>query len=127
MVLSNIDLVDTIKNGFRKCGVYPLNPENVNYTKCIQNHSETLAIEFDIAIDILNEIVPNLRERAIDSDIVAEEIRVLKQMRKDIEISGNNTIQSGMYVINEEDSLLNLNISSATSSQRISDKNSESK
>ncbi|KAI8127236.1 Tigger transposable element-derived protein 1 [Lucilia cuprina] len=90
MVLSKMDLANTIKNGFRKCGLYPLNPENVDYTKCVQNHSEALAIEhetnkeiketeFDIAIDIINKIAPKLRERGIDSDIVVEEICELKK------------------------------------------------
>ena len=74
MVLSNIGLEDTIKNGFKKCGLDPANPENVDYTKCIQNHSEALA----------NKQAPKLHERGIDSDIVVEKICELKQMRKDI-------------------------------------------
>ena len=55
-------------------------------------NTEIEATEFDIAIDILNKIVPKLRGRRIDSDIVVEEICELNQMRKDIKILGNYTI-----------------------------------
>ena len=102
MVLSNIDLEHTIKNGFRKCGLYPLNPQAFAIEHEI--NTEIKATEFDIAIDIINKIAPRLCERGIDTDIVAGEICEFKQMRKDqsIEILRNLTMQSGMYVINEE-------------------------
>ena len=76
MVLSNIDLEHTIKNGFRKCGLYPLNPQAF----AIEHEINT---EFDRAIDIINKIAPRHCERGINSDIVTEEIRELKQVRKD--------------------------------------------
>ena len=58
------------------------------------NNTKIKATEFDIAIDIINEIAPRLCERGIDSDIVGEKICELKQVRKDrsIEILGNLTI-----------------------------------
>ena len=88
MVLSNIDLEHTVKNGFRKCDLYSLNPEAFAIEHEI--NTEIKATEFDIAIDIINKIVPRLCERGIASDIVVEEIL------------GNLSIQFGMYVINEE-------------------------
>ena len=94
MVLSNIDLEHMIKNGFRKCGLYPLNPEAFAIEHEINTEIKTT--EFDIAIDIINKINPRLRERGIDSDIVVEEIW------RSIEILGNLIIQSGMYVIIEK-------------------------
>ena len=78
MVLSNIDLEHAIKNGFRNCGLYPLNPQAFAIEHEI--NTEIKATEFDIAIDI---IAPRLCERGINSDIVMEEIRELKQVRKD--------------------------------------------
>lgn len=38
----NTDMVKDIKNGFQKCGLYPFNPNNVDYSKCIQNILEDL-------------------------------------------------------------------------------------
>ena len=92
MVLSNIDLEHTIKNGFRKCCLYPLNPEAFAIEHEI--NTEIKATEFDIAIDIINKTAPSLCERGLDSDIVVEEICELKHVRKgrSIEILGNLTI-----------------------------------
>ena len=119
MVRSNIDLEVTIKNGFRKCGLYPLNNENVDYTKGVQNHSEALAIKHEINAEIkstefgiysyLNKIPSKLREQGINSGIIVVKICELKQIRIDIEIVGI-TIQSETYVINEKDSLLSLTL-----------------
>ena len=81
MVLSNIDLEHTIKNGFRKCGLYPLNPQAFAIEHEI--NTEIKATEFYIAIDIINKIASRLCERGINSEIVMEEIRELKQVRKD--------------------------------------------
>ena len=101
MVLSNIDLEHTVKNGFRKCDLYSLNPETFAIEHEINTEIKTT--EFDIAIDIINKIASRLCERGIDSDIVVEEVCELKQVKKDrsIEILGNLTIQFGMYVISE--------------------------
>ena len=92
MVLSNIDLEHTIKNGFRTCGLYLLNPEAFAIEHEI--NTEIKATEFDIAIDIINKIAPRLYERGIDADIVVEEIYELKQVKKNrsIEILGNLAI-----------------------------------
>ncbi|XP_065363191.1 uncharacterized protein LOC135956584 [Calliphora vicina] len=115
-VLSKINMEDTIKNGFRKCGLYPFNPDNVDYTKCVKNQLELLVgdqsenekrlkeRDFDRAIEIINRIAPNLCERGIDSDVIIEEINNLKRNGNDqpINILSNVTIESGTYIINEE-------------------------
>ena len=92
MVFSNIDLEHTIKNGFRKCGLYPLNPHVFAIEHEI--NTEIKATEFDIAIDIINKTAPRLCDWGIDPDIVVEEIYELKQVKKNrrIEILGNLTI-----------------------------------
>lgn len=36
-VLKKENLSQTIKNGFRKCGLFPYNPSAVDYSKCVQN------------------------------------------------------------------------------------------
>lgn len=49
---------DTIKNGFKRCGLYPLNPEEVDYSKCISTRR--------------NEIFPN----DLTSDITTEDYKI---------------------------------------------------
>lgn len=41
-VLKKPTLEDAIKNGFRKCGLYPFDPNAVDFTKCVQNHLEKI-------------------------------------------------------------------------------------
>lgn len=36
-VLNNSKISQYIKNGFRACRLYPFNPNEVNYNKCVQN------------------------------------------------------------------------------------------
>lgn len=40
--MENTNMEAAIINGFRKCGLYPLNPDNVHYTKCTQNKMESI-------------------------------------------------------------------------------------
>lgn len=41
-ILAKYNLPQTIQNGFRKCGLFPFNPDAVDYTKCVQNLLEEL-------------------------------------------------------------------------------------
>lgn len=34
------DMTTAIKNGFRRCGLFPFNPNNVDYSKCVKNTLE---------------------------------------------------------------------------------------
>lgn len=40
--LNKADTKQCIENGFRKCGLFPLNPNNVDYTKCVKNKLERI-------------------------------------------------------------------------------------
>lgn len=35
--LNSTDTTNQIKNGFRKCELFPLNPDNVDLSKCVKN------------------------------------------------------------------------------------------
>lgn len=84
--LCNSNMKDYIINGFRKCGLYPLNQDNVDYTKCVKNFQESLqhqdsSDEFDIlpeewiaAKKVVKRIAPTLKEYGINSDIILSEI-----------------------------------------------------
>uniref|UniRef100_A0A336LZW4 CSON005308 protein n=1 Tax=Culicoides sonorensis TaxID=179676 RepID=A0A336LZW4_CULSO len=58
---SNGSLKDTIINGFRKCGLFPFNPDAVDYTKCIQqgNHQKQ-------DMDVVNEVSNELQSHGYD-------------------------------------------------------------
>lgn len=114
-VLSAIDLEDTIKNGFRKCGLYPFNPENVDYTKCVRNNLERMTnrsdannglhlMDFDKAIQVINLISSRLNSRGIDANIVVEEIESLKNSEgeQDIELLANVTVQPSSCIVNKD-------------------------
>lgn len=139
MVLTSLDITDTIKNGFRKCGLYPFNPDNVDYTKCVKNQLEALtedrheALEnvkesdFDVAIRVINSIAHNLQERGINSGLIVEEINALRETENNpnIKILGNVTIQSGTYIMNGEGVLeLDLNEIASTNLDENNNKNS---
>ena len=42
MTLDKGDLQSSVINGFRACGLYPYDPNNVDYSKCVQNVAEKL-------------------------------------------------------------------------------------
>ncbi|XP_069358266.1 uncharacterized protein [Maniola hyperantus] len=80
-----IDLDETIKNGFRKCGLYPLNENNVDYTKCVKdlqklisptsNRAKTVyARDFDAALKVISLIQTDLASRNIEVTPILEEI-----------------------------------------------------
>lgn len=94
--LSQTELNDAIRNGFRKCGLYPLNEDNVDYTKCVKDtqqrvgkerreknsntNRKTTATEkeFHAAMKVISLIKNELSERNIDSEVVIEEIENAK-------------------------------------------------
>lgn len=43
-ILTKISFKTTIINGFRKCGLYPYEPNNVDYSKCV-NRSSTIPVQ----------------------------------------------------------------------------------
>lgn len=41
MVLDSSDRTEIVKKAFRKCGIYPFNPDAIDFTKCVRNELET--------------------------------------------------------------------------------------
>ncbi|KAJ8933286.1 hypothetical protein NQ314_014114 [Rhamnusium bicolor] len=82
-----------VKNGFRKCGIFPLNPDAVDYTKCIVNTSERLKktqthvsrrsseniTQRDIrsAKKVINKIKLELQSYGINTEVILNEIDLL--------------------------------------------------
>lgn len=94
-----------IVKGFRKCGLYPFNPDSVDYTKCVKNFLEkkcqqqtvsasaleqTLTInDFDAAKRVIKSISNDLKKYGVNVDIVINEIYFQKSLLE----KDSNTIQ----------------------------------
>lgn len=93
-VLEKQNLPQTIKNGFRKCGLYPFSPDAVDYTKCVQNVLEKLehtnqivstdsglpdVRSYEIAEKNIKSIQQNLEDRGVNVNILFDELFKLKK------------------------------------------------
>lgn len=100
-------LPGTIKKGFRKCGLYPFNPDLVDYTKCIQNRLEKLSeviTEREMAIteqelEITERVLGQLQETFLGKGItnvpdIINEIRATK-----LQLRNKSLIE--VYEVNE--------------------------
>ncbi|KAJ8968948.1 hypothetical protein NQ314_002040 [Rhamnusium bicolor] len=66
-VLQNPKMSNNMKNGFKACGLYPFNPNAVNYKKCVQNVLEKLSTK---TVKVHGEIS--------EADIISTEKVILK-------------------------------------------------
>lgn len=83
---STINLEEAIKNGFRKCGLYPLNENAVDYTKCVKDTQRKVrtsngksknsvsAKDYDAASKIISLIQDDIRKHNIDTKVILAEI-----------------------------------------------------
>jgi hypothetical protein len=83
-----------IKNGFRKCGLFPVNPDNVDYTKCVQNALERQSNQ--------NQLLPPLDILTFEDYRSAE--KVLKVIGPKLETYGIviNVISPGTHSLQYE-------------------------
>lgn len=83
--LTTIDLENVIINGFKKCGLYPLNEDAVDYTKCVKDtirkvrnsnyNKKTLsAKDYDIATNVISFLRENISKHNIDTNVILSEI-----------------------------------------------------
>ncbi|KAF2898486.1 hypothetical protein ILUMI_07689 [Ignelater luminosus] len=94
-VLGNKNLAGSIKNGFRKCGLYPFCSDNVDYTKCVQNTLENLSNKAQVASG--SKICPEEFQLS-DFDIVT---KIIKDIKQDLKNSGVDVTTSYNYTVNE--------------------------
>ncbi|CAH0718999.1 unnamed protein product, partial [Brenthis ino] len=87
--LTNIDLRNAIVNGFRKCGLYPLNEDAVDYTKCIKDIQQRKRVsntnqktisgrDYDTATKVITQIKEELSRHSVDTKVVLAEIEKAK-------------------------------------------------
>lgn len=62
-ILITVPFKTTIINGFRKCGLYPFQPENVDYTKCVADSVSLQNVVEELRHEPINQEAPILNER----------------------------------------------------------------
>lgn len=81
------DYSSTIQNGFRKCGLFPLDPDAVDYSKCVKSYNqrvlsnlsetniqERVENKYKIASNVIKELSSKLRACQVNPDSVLEVI-----------------------------------------------------
>lgn len=89
--LNNTNMKEYIINGFRRCGLFPFNENNVDYTKCIKNLIEKNAAsnittdvppisphEIQSAKKVIERIRAKLIQYGVNVDVVINEINFLE-------------------------------------------------
>ncbi|KAG5896446.1 hypothetical protein JTB14_022525 [Gonioctena quinquepunctata] len=96
--LQGTSTTDQIKNGFRKCGLFPLNPDNVDYSKCVKNTLDNLqksssageesieATDLETAVKIIKKVESNLYAHGIDVQLIYNEIDELRPKHNKITV-----------------------------------------
>ncbi|KAG5889833.1 hypothetical protein JTB14_023158 [Gonioctena quinquepunctata] len=89
-VLDGYDMKNHIINGFRKCGLFPLDPKNVDFTKCVQNiivqqnelnvetndplTSDEIRAAEKVILRLRNKLIP----RGVNVDLIFDGIKILE-------------------------------------------------
>lgn len=99
LVLEKTDRTSTIINAFRKCGLFPFDPDAIDYSKCVHNNLEKLnetaneneAIsvnEIETTKKVLLSVKKQIIENGIDFEILIETLTTLAHKKSEME---NNT------------------------------------
>lgn len=108
-------LRDTIKNGFRKCGLYPFEPNAVDYTKCVQNNAEKLKRksskspkkglkkrDFDTASKVITHLNKKITEHGVDVSVILEVIECEKNTHGIDDSAASVALEDLQDMINNE-------------------------
>lgn len=124
VALSNSNIAEHIKNGFRRCGLFPYNPEAVDYTKCVQNTLENIeefqviervnqslsSSDFKSTYKVLDSLKSNLNGQVSNIDEILEKIKLMEQTTE-ININNENSREDVViaeYMINNDGTLSRL-------------------
>ncbi|KAJ8956456.1 hypothetical protein NQ318_010770 [Aromia moschata] len=126
--LDNCDMGSHIVNGFRKCGLYPLCADNLDYTKCVQNILERqnagtqdgaenpISIEeFKATKKVISKMRIRLTNKGINVDEILNEIRDYENQGTTIEVGSVVQLNDvtiipfeNVYIQNKEQAFLEL-------------------
>ncbi|XP_028159878.1 uncharacterized protein LOC114352467 [Ostrinia furnacalis] len=85
------ELPTNIINGFRKCGLFPYNPDAVDYTKCekntmespdrLEDNEETRVTDQDVdsTQKVLTNLTPILKKKNVDVEFILSEVNKLRK------------------------------------------------
>ncbi|XP_072390016.1 uncharacterized protein [Diabrotica undecimpunctata] len=122
--LQNTQMQSHIVKGFRKCGLYPFNPDNVDYTKCVKKILEkecqqtvsagvsekTLTVnDFEAARRVIESISNDLIKYGVNVDVVITEIKFQKSL---LEKDSNTIIQPSTAPTTSADQAVNIAVGS---------------
>lgn len=107
----DVDMTQSIKNGFRKCGLFPFDVDAVDFTKCVKDFQERrkkrslssgglTERDFASAIKVVVSIKENLLKRGINPDTVCNEIELSKSSFSKIRRSTSKTPRKSTEVVN---------------------------
>ncbi|KAJ8938288.1 hypothetical protein NQ314_011540 [Rhamnusium bicolor] len=89
--LNNQNISNHIRNAFRRCGLFPYNPDAVDYTKCVQNTLEQIqpienmeqeasnSDDFKTTYKVLNNLRSNILERVDEVDWLVKELKTYEE------------------------------------------------
>lgn len=106
-------LPETIRNGFRTCGLYPCNPDAVDYSKCVQNTIELLdksqtstsdhqpdLQDIQSAEKVIRSIAPSLEASGMDVSVILETIsKATSSIPSPVECSSTSHMSTETSVI----------------------------
>lgn len=107
--LSNPNIPTHIRNGFRRCGLFPHDPEAVDYTKCVQNtlksvqepqvieQSEDLSTDdFRSTYKVLKALQTNHLHQNANIVMLLEELKTFEKKH----VKDENTMEISEYIVN---------------------------
>lgn len=118
-ILEKENLPVSIRNGFRKCGLYPFNPDALDYTKCVQNNLNNFnkqtthkisspdkkikKTHLNTAVKVISQLSKDLENGGVDPNVV---INILNQVK---ETRGTESLNSSTNSTTEENKISSKN------------------
>lgn len=115
-VFEKENLPETIKNGFRKCGLYPCDPNALDYSKCVQNNLEKHLSNaaknvrspgnkiknrhINTAIKVINQLTNELENAEVDAKVVIDVLNKAKSVfgTESLNSTANSTSQTRLSI-----------------------------
>lgn len=126
IVLKHPNLPVCMRNGFKACGLYPFNPNAVNYKKCVQNILENVSeqnrdssitlADVNCAEKVISKLRPELARQGICADTIIGLLRSLFNQKDEGTFNNNNSLLYTAEEIDEMDMVFLNEIDSVQSS-----------
>lgn len=111
VVLDNAKIPDHIIKGFKRCGLFPFDPEAVDYTKCVQNTLESIqqdaqhdqveelsSSDFKSTHKVLTTLKSHLLDRAGDVDSLLKDLKQFEEQILGSNIADTDAFQENIVM-----------------------------